>query len=435
MSRQLLWSVCLLGGALAIAAVMIALRAEPDSQDRIVQAPLVEVEAFTAASGAIPVMASGTVEPSEEVVVATQVSGRISYVNPSFEEGGIVPAGATLVQIEVDDFRNQVRIAQADVAAQDVAVLQAQEEVNIARDELQRFSERESGARPADGAPDQAGLGSRILPPADLAQGSSNTSLADADAPASPNVLATREPQLRSAKAARQRAAANLAVAELSLARTRATAPFRGLVRQESASVGTIVQPGQSLGSIVSASAFEVRLSLTQNEFALLPGIINRNRANVPASVYYEYSGLTYRWDAVVDRVDAILDANTRNVEVFLKVPSPLTGGKLVAKDDTVNSTGPAPPLLLGSFVSAEIGGTSLDSYAVIPSIALRPGNEIWLVRDGKLSIVPVRVIQRSDDQAYVTTPALAQGGQLVTSSLVAPVDGQSVRVAGQAKQ
>jgi hypothetical protein len=59
----------------------------------------------------------------------------------------------------------------------------------------------------------------------------------------------------------------------------------------------------------------------------------------------------------------------------------------------------------------------------------LRPGNEIWVVRGGKLRILPARVIQRTDEVAYVTTPSLGQGGRLVTSPLRAPVDGMSVRV------
>ena len=429
MNRQALWSIGLIGGAILLAAILIVLRPEPEAIERTDLAPLVEVLPFKAATVPIPVVASGTVEPSEEVVIATQVSGKISYVNPAFREGGVVSAGATLIQIEADDFRNQVRIAQADVAAQELSVLQAREEVDIARDELKRFSNREMGS-PGDDNTTGGNLGSRIRPPS---SGDVTGQAASADQitePRKANVLATREPQLRAAEAARERAVANLAVAQLSLGRTRALAPFRGLVREENASVGTIVQPGQALGSIVSASAHEVRLSLTQDEMALLPGLMQRGSRKVPAIVLYEYGGQTFRWNAIVDRVDTILDANTRNVEVFLRVPSPLTGGRLVGAETDVAGAG--PPLLLSAFVTAELNGTSRDSYTIVPSTALRPGNEVWLVRDGKLKIVPVRVLQRTDDSAFVTTPELAKGGLLVTSNLAAAIDGLEVRVAGQ---
>lgn len=433
MSRQLKWSLGLLGGAIVIAILMVVLRPEPEGAERVEQVPLVEVIPFKAASGAIPVVASGTVEPTDEMTVATQVSGRISYVNPRFREGGVVGAGATLVRIEAADFQNQVRIARADVATQDVAVLQAREEVDIARDELDRFANREANGSAAAGAAGGQSGSSQILPPTQLAKEGVAATQSGQPSDQQTSTLATREPQLRAAKAAQERAKANLAVAQLSLDRTRATAPFRGLVRQENASIGTVVQAGQSLGSIVSTSAYEVRLSLTQDEMALLPGLMQNRGANVPASVYYEFGGVTYRWNAVVDRVDAILDPSTRNVEVFLRVAAPLTGGKRV--DAQGQATGPAPPLLLGAFVRAEIGGTSLASYAVVPAEALRPGNEIWIVRDGKLKIVPVRVIQRTDQSAYVVTSEIAEGGHLVITNLSAPVDGMSVRTAGQDAQ
>ncbi len=434
MRNQLRWSIAILLGALALAAFMVALRPEPVAEERIEQVPLVVAIAFEKASGAIPVVASGTVQPREEVVIGVQVSGRLSYVNPAFREGSVVPAGATLLRIEDADYQNQVRIAEADVAAQTVAVLQAEEEVEIARDELRRFAQREGRVGTLTPLIDNSDYAARLLPP-EQSTGEVPTAVPGASSRNTDSAgLATREPQLRSAKAALDRAEANLAVAQLSLERTRVSAPFHGVVREESAAVGTLVQPGQALGSIVSTASYEVRLSLTQDEAALIAGLLEAKEDTIAADVFYEFGGLTYRWPVFVDRVDGILDTGTRNVEVFLRVPSPLSGGKL-ANDDTGNTLSNSPPLLLGAFVTAEIAGTSLDSYATIPANALRPGNEIWVVREGKLEILPVRVIQRSDDIAYITTASLDQGGSLVISSLAAPTDGMPVRVSDGAGQ
>ncbi|MEZ5743535.1 MAG: hypothetical protein R3D89_07350, partial [Sphingomonadaceae bacterium] len=87
------------------------------------------------------------------------------------------------------------------------------------------------------------------------------------------------------------------------------------------------------------------------------------------------------------------------------------------------------PPLLIGSFVRAAIEGASAEPFARIPASALRPGNRIWVVRGGKLRILPVRVIQRTDEHAYIATQTLGEGGQVVTSTLRAPVDGMAVRI------
>ncbi len=433
MRNQLIWALGIFIAAIAIAAFMIWLRPVPDQVERVEQAPLVEATALKVSSGAIPVIVSGTVQPRDEVTIGAEVSGRLTYVSTSFREGSFVSGKTLLMRIDPADYLNQVRIARADVAAQDVAVLQAREEVAIAQDDLARYSAREEARTPKAGNAAENGSATRILPPTALSKPQNNS----ADKPTNAkraSGLATREPQLRSAQAARERAAASLADAQLSLNRTRISAPFGGLVSAESASIGTFVQAGQALGTIVSTNAYEVRLSLTQDEASLIPGLLQGTGKNIRADVYYDYGGLTYRWTAFVDRADASLDSTTRNVEVFLRVPSPLTGGKLVDGQDG-STEGGAPPLLLGAFVEAQISGASRDSFVAVPASALRPGNEIWVVRDNKLQIVPVRVIQRSDNIAYVTAANVQQGDRLVTSSLTAPTNNMPVRLSGSDKK
>ncbi len=418
MSRQKKLVLAVLGAAVLLAVLMIVLRPAPEEKPPAERVPLVLTIPLEAGSGPLEVMGSGTVQPREEVTIAAEIPGRLVYVNPAFREGGTIARGAVLFRIDPADYRNRVRTAQADVAAQDVAVLQASEEVAIARQELRRFADRRGDLASTIDDNDHA---SKILPPRNLAERPAAKDTADPQT----NRLATREPQLQSALAARDRAAAQLADAKLALSRTIVSAPFSGLVRSEDAATGKLVQPGQALGSIVAADSFEVRVSLTEGEAALIPGLLGARRSGIPASVFFDYGGLTYRWSATVDRADAILDPETRTIDVFLRVPDPFRGGVRVSE----GGGGSAPPLLVGSFVRATITGASLERHARVPVQFLRPGNEIWVVRGGKLRILPVRVIQRTDDFAYVTTPSLGQDGQLVTSPLRAPVDGMAVRV------
>jgi len=420
MSRQLLYSLLLLAGGTLIAAFLIWLRPEPVEEERVEQVPLVEVVPLQEASGQIPVQGSGTVQARDEVTVASEVSGRLTYVNPNFREGGSVAKGAVLLRIDQSVYLNQVRVAEADVAAQGIVVLEAEEEVEIAREELDRFAARVDAARTA-GSND-----TRILPPQSM-DAALKLKLDEAGGDEEVRGLATREPQLASAKASRDRAEANLSDAKLALGRTVVRAPFAGLVRSETAAIGQLIQPGETLGALVATGAYEVRVSLTADEAALIPGLLTPSSGRVAASVTTSYGGKTYRWPAFVDRANAILDSATRNIEIYVRVPSPLRGGRPLDEADKSR----APPLLLGAFVNVEMTGASLDSYAVVPSQAVRPGNEIWVVRDGKLVILNVRVIQRSDEVAYIVEASLGEGGGLVTSSLTAPIAGMPVRTSG----
>ena len=373
MSRQLLYSLLLLLAGTLIAAFLIWLRPEPIEDDRGEQVPLVEVVPLIEASGDIPVLGSGTVEARDEVTVTAEVSGRLTYVNPNFREGGTVTKGATLLRIDQSDYVNQVRVAEADVAAQSVAVLEAEEEVEIAREELSRFAARAKAAE-AIGAGE-----SQILPPKAMGEVMAQIEAAGPapEAEAASRGLATREPQLASAKAQRDRAEANLSDAKLRLGRTRVNAPFGGIMRSGTAALGQLVQPGEPLGALVATDAYEVRVSLTAEEAGLIPGLLTAPSGRIPALVTYAYGGKIYQIPGYVDRANAILDLTTRNIQVFVRVPSPLKGGREVdAGGAPVESSGKAPPLLLTAFVNVAISGASLDSYAAVPADAVRPGNE-----------------------------------------------------------
>lgn len=416
MSRQAIWAIGLLLGAAVIAAAMIILRPEPEDQELPQSIGLVETVQYSVTSGPLEIAATGTVLPREEVSIGAEISGRLVYVHPDFREGGSLSQGELLFRIDGSDFRNRVRSAQADVAAQEVAVMQAQEEMAIAAAELQRFAQREAAG--------SGGQSARILPPEGLQAVQPSPASEASAASGAPNILATREPQLRSAEAARDRAAAQLADARLALSRTEVRAPFSGLVRSESISVGSLVQPGQALGSIVALDAFEVRVSLTENEAGLIPSLFAAGQSRIPAQVMLDYGGEVWRWNAFVDRADAILDPETRTIDVFLRVPNPIRGGMPMAD----GATGSAPPLLLGSFVRAAIAGAAGQPFARIPLEALREGNQVWLLSSGKLRIVSVDVIQRSDDFVHVASPDLGEGGHVITSSLRTPVEGMSLR-------
>jgi multidrug efflux pump subunit AcrA (membrane-fusion protein) len=430
MSRQAIWALLIVAGAALVAAALVLLRPEPAEQEEVAAVPLVQVADYRVSAGAIEIYGSGTVQPREEVTLGAEVAGRLVYVNPSFVEGSPVAAGALLFRIEAADYQNRVRSARADIAAQDVAVLQAREEMAIATAELERFAARETSRSALDASIDDNDYAARILPPERLAR--------NAAPPASgsqSNVLATREPQLRSAEAARERARAQLADARLALGRTQVRAPFSGIVRSETAAVGTLVQPGQALGSIVASSSYEVSISMTEEQAALIPSLFAAGRTRIPARVMLDFGSATYGWDAYVDRVDPILDPETRMLTVFLRVPDPTRGGE--RGDGAAGEgadTAAAPPLLLGSFVSAAITGGSGRPFARIPLAGLRADDEVWLLREGKLAIVPVEVLQQTDDFAYVAAPALGEGGQVIVSGLRTPVNGMALRRAAESR-
>lgn len=440
--QQLLWGGGILVGAVAIAAVLIWTRGEPEQRPAEDGAPLVETAAVEFRSGSIEVSATGTVTPLAEIALTPQVSGQVVYVNPALVSGGRVEEGELLLRVDPADYRNRVRQSLADVAQQQVAVLEAEQEMQLARAEFEAFQARE--ARRDEGALvsiDDDDYAARILPPAEAPPGLPDAFEADAegvarpDAQSSPGLLVFREPQLRAARAALERAEAGLADARLALDRTEVRAPFSALVRSESVDLGSYVAPGQALAQLVAAEGVEVIAPLTRAEAALIPDLWAAPSTGDPieATVHADYGGYLYGWRGRVHRAEAVLDPETRTIDVVIRVPRPVAGGFLVADPAAgldageLTPTAP-PPLLIGDFVTATIEGARLDRSVVFPSRALRQGDRVWVVRDGRLHRISVQVLQREDGRVAGVAEAMESGDRVVVSELAVATEGMEVR-------
>jgi len=396
MSQRTGWAIggVILIGSLAVAASMVLLRPEPASRPPPSLVPFALTASVETGEGAIPVYAAGTVQPRAEVDVTAEVSGKVVWVDPAFQSSGRVRQGQPLFRIEDTDYRNRVQQARANVALQRVEVLRVEEEAAVARSQYERFRERQGGEANSD----------------------------------APSPLALWEPQLQAARRALERDGAVLREAALNLARTEIRAPFDGIVRSESVDVGQYVAAGQSVGRLYASGSVEVVVPLSDDAAALLPGLwdLRAGEADtrIAARVIAEYGDGNYVWDGYLDRGAVTLDEQTRTIDVIVRVPEPFSNGTPV---DAGLDPGKAPPLLVGKFVDVELQGLAPEQYFKVPDAALRTGDEVWAIRDGKVTIVPVQVLQRSDNVVYVTG-ALEGDQPVVTGGIRLATEGMAVQ-------
>lgn len=397
MSRlsSFLIAVVIIAGSVALASFLVSRAPEPERVEPPPQIPYAQTGTVMAGSGAIPVYGAGTVRPGAEVDIAPQVGGKIVWVDAGFQSGGRVQAGQTILRIEEADYLYRVQEAEANLAARRVALLEEQEQAAIARAEYERYSSRQG-----DGA-GQAGV----------------------------SPLTLREPQLEAARAELKRAEALLADARLALSRTRVTAPFDGHVREEFADAGQIVSAGRTVGRLFASDAVEVVVPLSDNDAALIPGLweleAGDGEQGVQALVAASYGAGKYAWKGYVDRGETSVDELTRTIDVVVRVPDPFSAGIPVG---AATVAGAGPPLLLGEFVEVEITGVAPENYFRAPRAALQPGNELWVVNPGgRVGIVPVQVLQRADDEVFVTGD-LESGQAVITGGIQFATEGMRVR-------
>jgi RND family efflux transporter MFP subunit len=340
--------------------------------------PGVRVVPASPAAGPVVIRGEGTVAPLREVDLVPQVGGEVVYVSPSLVDGGGFEAGELLVRIDPEDYRLAVTLARAKVedAQSKLETLQAESAAAL---EEWRFHRRDKGA--GGGEP----------PP-----------------------LLVKEPQLQAAKAQLAAQRAELRRAELSLERTEIHAPFNGRVSRESVDKGQVVAAGRSLATLYGTDAAEVVVPLQPEDLAWfdIPGFTNGEGPGAEAVVRGRIAGEERTWQGRVLRSEGRLDEKTRMLGVVVGVEDPY---------------GTRPPLAVGLFVRVGIMGTPLENAVRIPRAALRQGDVVWVVEDGRLRFRPVTVARTQGEEALVTS-GLEEGDLVTVSRLEEATDGMAVR-------
>lgn len=385
--RRLVQGMIVIGVGVLGFAILFGMRAEPAEVEPPRVIPTVSTVPARVMQGAIKVRGGGTVRPSAEVTIAPQVGGRVIWTSPALVSGGRFLENEPLLRVDPADYENAVETAEADVAQREVALLEAEENARLALDEWRRLAEREN----LDPTP--------------------------------PNALVTRQPQLDAAAAALRSARARLEDERLALERTWIRAPFNGIVREETVDLGQFVAAGQTIGRLYATDAVEIVVPLSDNEAALIERLWSARAGDaatrIPVEIVSEYGGADYAWSGYVDRAEAALDEQTRTVDVVVTVPEPFTP----PEDDPGR-----PPLLIGSYATVDIEGTSFEEYAVVPAAAVRDGDVLWTVADDTLLVMtPVEPVQEVDDEAVVLGP-IPDGTPVIVSMLLFVTDGMTVR-------
>jgi len=202
---------------------------------------------------------------------------------------------------------------------------------------------------------------------------------------------------------------------DLSLARARAElaksavddriirAPISGKLGLSDVSVGDTVSNGTQIVSIDNTSSLLIEFELPERAIAILGGDTTI-LASTPSFVGRVFDGKITAFDSRVDSV-------TRSVTVRAEI----------ANDDG----------LLWSGMSFAVTLTSQgDEGLVVPSTAIvwaRSGSSIWVVEGTSAASVPVTIIHRDEDQAWIEGD-LAAGAQVVVEGTQKLRSGATVR-------
>jgi len=368
---------------MAGAYFLMKLRKPPEREAPETLAPLVEVEQLHVQDLPMIVRGYGTVSPRVEVEIVPEVPGKVVHVHSRLKAGGLIRAAEQIIQIDPRDYELAVQQADAVVAEAQVRLDTEKAEAGVARAEWEQLHPNSE--------------------------------------PSSPLVL--REPQIRRAQAGLESAKAQLSIAELRLERTSLSLPFDVLVINERVDLGQYVVVGQSLGAAYGIKSVEIEVPLEDDDLAWFDifdnpvGFNGKKLAtkHTIAQVKADFGGAEHIWKGRVVRTTGQVDRISRMVSVVVEVTDPF------------DRSGAKPPLLPGVFVEVVIEGRVLKDVIAVPRDAMRQGNKVWVVQEGRLKIRTLEIARADKDFAYIIS-GLDDEALIVVSSLDMATDGMVVR-------
>jgi len=312
----------------------------------------------------------GEVTPVQRLNLAAEVSGKVVSVADAFKSGTQLQAGAVLLTIDDQPYREAVASAESALAAAEVTLLQQQLNRTQAKAEWQR-----SGL---SGSPDSQ--------------------------------LALYEPQVKAAQAAVDHARRTLQKARSDLKKTVVRAPFNALVVNRTAELGSYVQTGTELAALYGTDQVELTVPLSSTDWQNLP-----TASTLPANwaVTLHDTESSQHWQGYVDRVAQHIDSNTRQRALIVRVDKPLDQ---------------QPPLYPGTFIEAEIPGKTLTNVWQVPASAITRNNEIWQVDDNHLLTKQrANVRLHMGDKVYLSDDGSLAATPIVTTPLSSYLPGMKV--------
>lgn len=368
---------------IAIAVTAFIFMSEPTAQKEGAtreMAMLVSVTEAEAGNFSPLLVATGTVEPVEDVIVSARVGGEVVKRSEAFVPGGSVKKGDVLLQIDPADYRNNLELRQSEL-------LQAQTELDVEMGRQQVAQQ------------DLELIGGQSLSPQEQS-------------------LVLRQPQLNAVKARIKAARAAVDQAKLDLARSTVRAPFDAHIITQNVTTGSQVAPGEDLGRLVGTEAYRVILSLPVSRLRWLQFPNSQQEKGSPVKIRNTaaWPAGSYRTGYLNSQVGA-LDNQTRLARILVEVPDPLAQDSAKGK----------PELIIGTFVECLIEGNEIPDVVRINRDHLRENNQVWVMQNGTLNIRDVEVLLTDTQYAYIQQ-GLKAGEKIITTNLSTVAEGVAVR-------
>lgn len=397
--------------ALAVVVFVALVKTKPRAAKvaRDHRGAVVEVIEVEAGTRPVVVKAHGTVVPARSVVIAPEVSGRVTKTARDLVPGGRFDKGDIMLVLDGSDYQLALKATNATVQQAETALALQERHKEIARIEWERMGK--------EGDP-----------------------------------MLIQDKQVDSAKLAVEAAESTRRRARLAINRTVVRAPFNAIVQARNVDVGQIIGPQAPVITLAGTDEYWVQISVPVERLVWLdvPGVggVVEGQGST-AKVWRELNGRRVEREGRIVRLLGDVDPMGRMARLLVAIEAPLSAPAPAEGEP------PALPLLLGSFVQVDLYGRAVDGVIEVTREALRDGDSLYIMKPEKIAARPwflgmlvwadeaeraelttlytldireVDVVWRQRETVLVRAD-LAAGERVIVTPVPAPIQGMIVRM------
>jgi len=410
------------------------------SEDEAVEVVTVEVKEW---NQPFDINVDGEAVTYRVVTVGTEVAGKVTNKTPEARGGTFVQKGdllfeidSTNYQLEVERLKAELNQIDEELKAIDVDAANTTQLIALAKEDQELQNKQLNRMK--------ALLSRRTANETEVDAAVKQELMARNTVQTLQNQQNSLTQQRKTKQAGRVFTETQLARAEVDVKRCRVESPLEGRIVEDEVEQGDYIKAGEVLVHVSDGGRMEIKTKLRAEELAWIwqqhaiegshrkvasPSDDPLNLPKIPCEVGYEFQGVETIWDGYVSRIEGTgIDRDTRTFPCRVLVEKPR---ETRFNDSAGGRATVAPPTLLsGMFVNVRIPVESPLELLRIPIAAVRPGNKVWVFRDGRLDVQDVSLAHIQGQHALLRRDGsgLQPDDRVVVSPLSSVRDGLPLR-------
>ncbi|MFK7983937.1 MAG: efflux RND transporter periplasmic adaptor subunit [Saprospiraceae bacterium] len=174
-------------------------------------------------------------------------------------------------------------------------------------------------------------------------------------------------------------------------------APFSGVITQSTIQPGSLVRAGQKMGELMGTGSYEMKAALNLEDLQFI-------KTGSKVSLYSD--AIDGAWAGTVKRISDQIDPNTQSVIAYIGV-----SGK---------------GLRQGMYLRGDLNSQTIKSAIQIPIDLLVNQNQVYAVKDGKLTLQTIEII--NTNSAYAIVKGLSEHTLILKEKIIGAYEGLAVK-------